>query len=267
MRFFALFPLISVLLYSIESTLADTPTKQATQSSISPIKTPVEKNTIFTESTPLDSTSATSRAAYEPIEDTLISDDAKQIYREQVLVKQKSGKYFSIGIGSSTIRTNRFISSDAISRDYSPMVFFFKTGAQSFFTRNVGIRGFFAFDTYSKLNYTFKNIPYTPFFGFLSLGIDAIVEFAITKNQRNFLGGFFGLGFGAVLYLDDITLKKSEKTFFSQGIIVEAGIELTLAIKHRIALGAKLTPLKTSISKSLAARTDILPFLSYQYQF
>ena len=272
MRFFALLPLISVLLHSVESTPPTTPIDQKAQSTTPLPSTPAAESAASIESTPestpLDSPpAARAHDSHDPIEDTLISDDAKEIYREQVLVKQKSGKYFSIGIGTSTIRTNRFLASEVISGDYSPMVFFLKGGAQSFFTRNVGIRGFFAFDTYSKPNYTFKNIPYTPFFGFVSLGIDTIAEFAITKNQRNFLGGFFGIGVGAVLYLDDITLTKSEKALFSQGFIVEAGIELTLAIKHRIALGAKLTPIKTSISKSLVARTDILPYLSYQYQF
>ena len=202
----------------------------------------------------------------ESIEENLVSEDAKQIYREQIIVRQKSGKYFSIGFGTSTIRTKRLLSRQ-VEENYAPIVLFIKGGVQSFFTKNVGIRGFFAFDTYSGPNYTLKNLTPVPFFGFVSLGIDTIAEFAITKNQRNFLGGFFGIGFGATLFLEDATLKKSEKGMMSQGFIIEAGIELTLAIKHRIALGAKLTPIKNNISESVVARTDILPYLSYQYQF
>lgn len=199
-------------------------------------------------------------------ENVFLSDDVRQVYEEQELVKQKSGKYLSIGLGTSTQRTGNFITNKD-EGSYIPIILGLKVGAQSFFTKNVGIRGFFAFDTYTKTGTSKNENSITAFFGFLSLGIDAVVEFAITKNQKNFLGGFFGIGFGGVLYTDNKYYKGFEKMFVSGGFIVEAGLELTIMIKHRIAIGAKVTPIENNPSKSIVEQTDVLPFVSYQYQF
>ncbi|WP_158654726.1 MULTISPECIES: outer membrane beta-barrel protein [unclassified Helicobacter] len=207
-----------------------------------------------------------SNDAYEEYDNVFASEDVRQVYEEQKLVKQKSGKYLAISLGTSYQRVARFIANPN-DGSYIPIVLGLKTGAQSFFTKNIGIRGFFAFDTYTKVGMGKKEGSPTAFFGFFSLGIDAIAEFAITKSQKNFLGGFFGIGFGGVLYTDSQNYRGFKNMFISGGFIVEAGLELTLMIKHRIAIGAKVTPIQKNISQSIVERTDILPFVSYQYQF
>lgn len=195
-----------------------------------------------------------------------LSEDVKQIYTNQELVRQKSGKYLAISLGTSALRTQRLITNQK-EDNYIPIILGLKTGVQSFFTENIGIRGFFAFDTYTKTATGKKENSTMAFFGFFSLGIDAIAEFSITKNQKNFLGGFFGIGFGGVIYTDNANYKGFKNMFISGGFIVETGIELTLAIKHRIAIGAKVTPIQKEVSKSVVEQTDILPFISYQYKF
>lgn len=199
-------------------------------------------------------------------DDIFLSEDVKQIYEDQELIRQKSGKYLAISLGTSALRTQRLITNQK-EESYVPILLGLKTGVQSFFTKNVGIRGFFAFDTYTKTATGKRENSTMAFFGFFSLGIDAIAEFPITKSQKNFLGGFFGIGFGGVVYTDNANYKGFKNMFISGGFIVETGIELTLAIKHRVAIGAKVTPIQKEISQSVVEQTDILPFISYQYKF
>ncbi|MCE3037054.1 outer membrane beta-barrel protein [Helicobacter sp. faydin-H20] len=193
------------------------------------------------------------------------SDDVEKILKEQELIRQKSGQYFSVGLGSSFLRLQQ-ISHGKMA--YAPIMLSLKAGNQTFFTKNVGIRGFFGLDTYSdNINYTFQKPPYNSLFMFFSLGIDLITEFALTKNNKHFLGTFFGLGGGAVIYTDNQSYTFFKDAFLSAGFIVEAGIDFTINIKHRISLGVKITPIQKKWSPSIVKQTDFLPFVNYQYKF
>ncbi|CBG40609.1 outer membrane beta-barrel protein [Helicobacter mustelae] len=203
---------------------------------------------------------------YVSAEEATDTDEIKKIYEEQNLIRKKGGQYISFGLGTSVLRLKQEIHGKK--NTYVPVLFVFKAGSQTFFTKGVGIRGYFEFDTYSEnLNYGFKRPPTTSFFGFFSVGIDLLTEFPITPNQKNFLGAFFGIGLGASIFTDNIHYKFFKNSFVSAGFIAEVGVDLTINIKHRISIGVKTTPVQKSWSRSVAEETDFLLFMNYQYKF
>ena len=198
-------------------------------------------------------------------EETLNSRDVLDVYAEQKLVSDKSGKYISFGLGVPLMRA---LNPEKAPSLYTPILFSFKAGSQSFFTKNVGVRGFFAFDGYfDDINYQFQRSMIHSFYGMLSLGLDVVIEWAISHNNRYFLGFFAGAGFGAVIYTDNQNYNSFSKLFMKANIIVEGGVELTLAISHRIGFGVKLTPIQKDSAAPLIEQTDFLPFVFYSYKF
>ncbi len=200
----------------------------------------------------------------------LNSDDIKQIYQEQELIKKKSGTYFGLGTGMSIMRLIQAQEPEPFAppTPYDPIVFTLQTGVQSFFTKNVGVRGFLALDMFGdEANYELKKIPYKSFFMMLSLGLDAIIEFALTQKNRHFLGFYAGAGVGGVIYGDNRSYSGLKNLYISGGFIVQGGIELTLAIRHRISLGIKITPIQKDILAPFIEQTDFLGSLMYSYLF
>ncbi len=200
----------------------------------------------------------------------LNSDDIKQIYQEQELIKKKSGTYFGFGLGMSIMRLIRAQEPKPYSppTPYDPIIFSFQTGVQSFFTKNVGVRGFIALDTFGdEINYELKKTSYKSFFMMLSLGLDAIIEFALTQKNQHFLGFYAGAGIGGVIYGDNQSYSGFKNLYISGGFIVQGGVELTLAIRHRISLGIKITPIQKDIFAPFIEQTDFLGSLMYSYLF
>lgn len=200
----------------------------------------------------------------------LNSDDIAQIYKTQELIKEKSGIYLGFGLGTSIMR---LISTDGLGSDspptpYSPVIFSIKAGTQSFFTKNVGVRGFFALDMFGDgLNYNFKKTSYKSVFTMLSLGLDAIVEFPFTPSNKHFIGFYVGAGFAGVLYVDNQNYSGIQNLYASGGLIVEAGLELTFFIHHRISTGVKITPIQKDTSAPFIEQTDFLSSVMYSYLF
>lgn len=184
--------------------------------------------------------------------------DESFVVREEI--HDKSGPFIFGGLGFSArnlyhrIRTKGSFS--------LPVIFFGKFGTQTFFTQDVGIRGFVGTSFYSgSVSYTLKALELNPLFIFLSLGVDAIIETSFKFNGKSgAFGGFFGVGAGATGYYE-LAHKKGAASI---NVILQGGVEFTYN-NNRISLGATATPINDS--KNYLKQTDILPFIMYGVKF
>ncbi|PAF47816.1 hypothetical protein BKH46_03010 [Helicobacter sp. 12S02634-8] len=187
-----------------------------------------------------------------------------QIRERQRLIKEKSGRYFGVGLGGFQIKKNyqgTFIQS-------YPAALLLKGGVQTFFNKNIGIRGFFAFDVATGLvNYALTKDPSDSFYAMLSLGIDLIGEFPLGNSYKHFLGVFAGVGGGATIYTDNQNFSLFKKAIYAGGVMIEGGVSLDIFIKHRIEIGLKVLPTAKTLLNNREFETSIMPYVMYNYQF
>lgn len=187
-----------------------------------------------------------------------------QIKERQMLITKKSGKYIGMGFGGVKIK-----------KDYEekvyvspPVVLSLKTGAQTFFNKSIGIRGFFALDIASNVvSYKFSKDSNRSFYTLFSLGVDIITEFPLSKNSKHFLGAFVGLGGGVSFYMDSEDFNTFKTAIYTAGLLAEGGITLNIFVKHRIEFGVKALP---DVKKRLNNRSfeiSLMPYVMYNYKF
>ncbi|MDU7693089.1 MAG: outer membrane beta-barrel protein [Helicobacter sp.] len=189
--------------------------------------------------------------------DFLTQKNVQAIYDEFNFIRSKSGHYFGGGIGFSSLLLHQ----NVIFKNEMPVpvILMLKGGTQSFFTRSVGIRGFLALDfANSAISYN-RNKNISSSFLLLSLGLDLMVDFDISKDT--FLGGFFGVGLGSSL-----NINKDSKVLISN-IILQSGLNFTFLDRNQISLGIKTTPFQRGDKTKLLRQIDLLPFVNYSFKF
>ncbi|PAF53789.1 hypothetical protein BKH42_04500 [Helicobacter sp. 13S00482-2] len=187
-----------------------------------------------------------------------------QIREKQTLIRKKSGKYIGVGIGVFEIKKKY----DQEIQQGLPAMLSLKTGSQTFFNKNIGIRGFFGLDLASGFaNYKLEPDHSNSFFAMISLGIDVIAEFPLNQSYKHFLGAFAGLGGGALIYADNQNFKLIKNSIYVAGLIIEAGVTLDIFVKHRIELGIKVLPTSKSLLNNGDFQTSLMPYVMYNYKF
>ncbi|MDO7252522.1 outer membrane beta-barrel protein [Helicobacter cappadocius] len=187
-----------------------------------------------------------------------------EIREKQRLIRKKSGKYIGIGIGIFEVKKKY----NQQTLESIPAMLSLKTGSQTFFNKNIGIRGFFGLDMASGfVNYKLAPDHSNSFFAMISLGIDVIAEFPLSQSYKHFLGGFAGLGGGALIYADNQNFKLIKDSIYTAGIIIEAGITLDIFVKHRIEFGVKVLPTAKSLLNNGNFQTSLMPYVMYNYKF
>ncbi|PAF43353.1 outer membrane beta-barrel protein [Helicobacter sp. 11S03491-1] len=187
-----------------------------------------------------------------------------QIRNKQELIRKKSGKYIGIGIGGVEIKKDY----QNKSHTDSPAIFSIKSGVQTFFNKNIGIRGFFDLDMATgMLNYQWVNDPSRSFYAMFSLGIDMIGEFPLNRSYKHFLGFFGGLGGGGVIYTDNGNFSLFKDAIYTAGLMIEGGVTLSIFIKHRIEFGIKILPTVKTLLNSGRFETSLMPYIMYNYKF
>lgn len=187
-----------------------------------------------------------------------------QIREKQRLIRKKSGKYLGVGLGVFQI-TKTY---NQKSQESLPAMLSLKTGSQTFFNKNIGIRGFFGLDMATGfVNYQLAKDPSNSFFTMISLGIDVIAEFPLTQSYKHFLGIFAGLGGGALIYADNENFKLIKKSIYTAGFLLEAGVTLDIFVKHRIEIGVKILPTPKTLLNNQNFQTSLMPYVMYNYKF
>lgn len=187
-----------------------------------------------------------------------------QIREKQRLIRKKSGKYLGVGLGIFQI-TKTY---NQKSQESLPAMLSLKTGSQTFFNKNIGIRGFFGLDMATGfVNYQLAKDPSNSFFTMISLGIDVIAEFPLTQSYKHFLGIFAGLGGGALIYADNENFKLIKKSIYTAGFLLEAGVTLDIFVKHRIEIGVKILPTSKTLLNNQNFQTSLMPYVMYNYKF
>lgn len=187
-----------------------------------------------------------------------------QIREKQRLIRKKSGKYLGVGLGVFQI-TKTYNQKTQTSL---PAMLSLKTGSQTFFNKNIGIRGFFGLDMATGfVNYELAKDPSNSFFTMISLGIDVIAEFPLTQSYKHFLGIFAGLGGGALIYADNENFKLIKKSIYTAGFLIEGGVTLDIFVKHRIEIGVKVLPTSKTLLNNQNFQTSLMPYVMYNYKF
>lgn len=187
-----------------------------------------------------------------------------QIREKQRLIRKKSGKYLGVGLGVFQI-TKTY---NQKSQESLPAMLSLKTGSQTFFNKNIGIRGFFGLDMATGfVNYELAKDPSSSFFTMISLGIDVIAEFPLTQSYKHFLGIFAGLGGGALIYADNENFKLIKKSIYTAGFLLEGGVTLDIFVKHRIEIGVKILPTSKTLLNNQNFQTSLMPYVMYNYKF
>ncbi|PAF52339.1 hypothetical protein BKH44_02795 [Helicobacter sp. 13S00477-4] len=187
-----------------------------------------------------------------------------QIREKQKLIRAKSGQYVGVGIGGFEVKKD-YNNQNQIN---TPMILSLKTGVQTFFNKNIGIRGFFGLDMGTGLlNYYFSKDPSKSFYSMLSLGIDMIAEFPLSRSYKHFLGAFVGIGGGATIYTDNDNFSLFKNAVYAAGLMIEGGITLSIFVKHRIEFGLKILPTSKSLLNNKRFETSLMPYVMYNYKF
>lgn len=192
-------------------------------------------------------------------------DSYTRLVNKHKRLKKKNGWYFGMGLGMIHIK-----------KDYKntqlesfPVIVSFKGGLQTFFEHYVGIRVFFGLDlASSEATWRFRYNPSKSFYGVLSAGLEIPIEFSLTRSYKHFLGLYGGAGVGAVAYADDANFQmKNRDAVYAFGLIIQAGVALTLYSKHRIEVGFKILPTDKSASASKRFETSQMFNVMYLYKF
>ncbi|WP_260321586.1 MULTISPECIES: outer membrane protein [unclassified Helicobacter] len=189
----------------------------------------------------------------------------ERLQNKQKQRRAKDGGFFGMGLGVIDIKKE---SKQGKSQTF-PIVLSFKGGYQSYFSSFIGLRVFAALDlATSVVNWDFNKPPSNSFYGVVSAGLELPIEFSLTPSYQHFLGFYAGVGGGAVIYMDNdqfqMRNKQEIKTF---GVIIQAGVALTLFSKHRIEVGFKILPTNKTLLASKRFETSQMFNVVYLYKF
>ncbi|GMB91803.1 Predicted membrane protein [Helicobacter ailurogastricus] len=189
----------------------------------------------------------------------------ERLKNKQKQRKAKDGGFFGMGFGMIDIKKD---TAQGKTQTF-PVILSFKGGYQSFFSSLVGLKVFAALDlATSEVNWRFNKPRQDSFYGVASAGLEIPIEFSLTPSYQHFLGFYAGVGGGAVIYMDNgqfqLRNQQEIKTF---GLIIQAGVALTLFSKHRIELGFKILPTNKTLLASDRFETSQMFNVVYLYKF
>ncbi|GAD18144.1 hypothetical protein [Helicobacter fennelliae] len=177
------------------------------------------------------------------------NDDLYQVIKEKSnAILAKNGKFVSIsgGVNMFSIANNKF--------NFIPTIGI-RGGIYSFFTPYIGVRGFFGFDLGLWKHSTIVAI--------ISLGIDAIAEFPLSKSKKTFLGGMLGFGGDAYVYYDDVTHNNFSNMQKKGEIFMQGGITFAFYKPNRINILYRFLPVRKTSDFNPAG----LVVVEYSYKF
>ncbi|CRF47290.1 Chemotactic transducer-related protein [Helicobacter heilmannii] len=189
----------------------------------------------------------------------------QRLQNKQKQRRAKDGGFFGIGFGMIDIKKD---TKQGKSQTF-PVILSFKGGYQSYFSNFIGLKVFAALDlATSEINWQANNPHTNSFYGVASAGLEIPIEFSLTPSYKHFLGFYAGVGGGAVIYMDNdqfqMRNKQEIKTF---GLIIQAGVALTLFSKHRIEVGFKILPTNKTLLASKRFETSQMFNVVYLYKF
>lgn len=173
---------------------------------------------LTSSASPNDSTSGD--LAEGILSDSNLACDAlcQAITQSTFISRQKSGKYISVSLGTSLISGyGDFMNIPTVG---------VRAGVVSFFNRYVGVRGFFGADV--------GFWRYSGVLGMVSLGIDAIAEFPISKKRLAFMGGMLGIGGDAYFYYDKRDYNSFDNMRKTGEVFMQTGITMMLGKRNRV---------------------------------
>ena len=145
--------------------------------------------------------------------------------------RKKSGTHITISAGTNLIK------SDNVELYGDIMIvptIGIRAGTISFFNRYVGVRGFFGLDVgFGR---------YSGVLGMISLGIDAIAEFPLSKKHLVFMGGMLGIGADAYIYYDTANYNSFSRMRKVGEVFMQAGITTMLGKHNRINIIYRFLP-------------------------
>ncbi|WP_299325704.1 hypothetical protein [uncultured Helicobacter sp.] len=169
---------------------------------------------------------------------TACDDLCQAITKRTIVSKDKSAKYFGVGVGASLLNSSKSgnfnINNNVQSPYTNPIIipsFGVRMGAISFFNRYVGVRGFFGFDMGFG--------AHSGMLTMISAGVDAIAEFPLSRRRQVFFGGILGMGADAYLYFDKKdynhwgAMKKAGEVFMQVGFTTMLGIHNRVNLVYR----------------------------------
>lgn len=169
---------------------------------------------------------------------TACDDLCQAITKRTIVSKDKSAKYFGVGVGASLLNSSKggnFNINNNVQSPYTnPIIipsFGVRMGAISFFNRYVGVRGFFGFDMGFG--------AHSGMLTMISAGVDAIAEFPLSRRRQVFFGGILGMGADAYLYFDKKdynhwgAMKKAGEVFMQVGFTTMLGIHNRVNLVYR----------------------------------
>lgn len=169
---------------------------------------------------------------------TACDDLCQAITKRTIVSKDKSAKYFGVGVGASLLNSSKggnFNINNNVQSPYTnPIIipsFGVRMGTISFFNRYVGVRGFFGFDMGFG--------AHSGMLTMISAGVDAIAEFPLSRRRQVFFGGILGMGADAYLYFDKKdynhwgAMKKAGEVFMQVGFTTMLGIHNRVNLVYR----------------------------------
>lgn len=179
----------------------------------------------------------------KPAIDQVACDDLCQaITNRTAISRQKSGKYIGVGAGVSLLNGNTGNDGISINNDiaspYDNIIpipsFGLRIGTISFFNQYIGVRGSFGFDMgFGK---------HSGMLTMISLGLDAIAEFPISRDHSAFLGGILGIGADAYLYYDKQDYNRWSRMKKAGEVYMQVGITTMLGKHNRVNLIYRFLP-------------------------
>lgn len=172
------------------------------------------------------------------LESSQCDDLCQAITKRTIVSKDKSAKYFGVGVGVSLLNSAKggdFSINNNVQSPYAnPIIipsFGVRIGTISFFNRYVGVRGFLGFDMGFGAH-SGKLVM-------ISAGVDAIAEFPLSRRRQVFFGGILGMGADAYLYFDSKdyshwgVMKKAGEVFMQVGFTTMLGIHNRVNLVYR----------------------------------
>lgn len=197
--------------------------------------------------------------------------DVKQLSLLKHANQERNGVYAMVAINMIPVQR---VLNNKPSYSYS-MGMGLRTGVISYLDEYIGMRGYFALDfTNDNLSpFRTANNAYNGTFLMASLGLDIMVDFFVSKNYKNTLGFFGGVGAGAYIYFDmktPINVVATQKSYGYQmggNVMVQGGISAVFAYHHRLEFGVKFLPTQSLSVESDGFIADYNPYFAYSYKF
>lgn len=183
----------------------------------------------------------------------------KKVKEDSLKAKAKSGFYLGVDTYGAILKHNDGVKSTHI----VPAQMGITLGMATFFTKNVGVRGYIlATSSMGKAYYTRHELPSRYIYvGEAFAGFDFIYELGV--GHGSYLGLYGGVG-GAIAWLVPAHAKKVS---YDADLMANVGITALIATHTRLDFGARFMPSISLAYEGHHYDLGILPYLSLSYKF